>query len=276
LLKTLATDAKSLADNASTDLIKAAVSQKAKNAVDMALSAADAAKAAMAASSNKITAFAAAAATIAANIEAKAAARQPRSDRKAAAAESGEITADMAYGVPPATAVISLPAFSRCVNGYSVTGTGQGGGVPTMSQGTQTFTSMERDPYYLKGPTCVICNDPTQADKNGINRNLSGGWLHWRALPTASASRKPDNYESGDNYLGVHGHYEFFVARGQEMKVPKFAIFIMAAATQSDTAAGGAGGGAGGGASGGSAGTATAGRSFPIVFSDGTTGQILP
>src|ERR1700693_6085074 len=80
----------------------------------------------------------------------------------------------------------------------------------------KNFTEMEDDPYYKRGPGCVICKGHSLKDQYGINENLSGGWLRWRALPTAPPSRKPDNHEDGDTSLGVHGHYEFFVASGQE------------------------------------------------------------
>jgi hypothetical protein len=152
-----------------------------------------------------------------------------------------------------------------------------------MTEGTYSFSSMQTDPYYLRGPNCVICTDPEQIGRfftssklrYGVNRNLSGGWLHWRALPGASPLRKPDNFEPGDTPLGIHGHYEFFAARNQEMKVPKFALFIMAAATQSDTSTGGAAGG-GGGAGGGTSNAAggTTGRAIPLIDQSGAVSFI--
>lgn len=133
--------------------------------------------------------------------------------------------------------------YTRCINS---TTSGPGGG-PTLTQGTQSFVDMKPDPYYESGPACVICTkDRARADLYGINKVLSGGWLHWRALAGASLLRKPDTAQVGDISLGLHGHYEFFVSNSQEQekKVPGFGVFILAAATQSDTGAssGGAGG----------------------------------
>jgi hypothetical protein len=128
-----------------------------------------------------------------------------------------------------------ISAFDRYVNTYSISGG------PSLTQGTNTYTSMEPDPYYMQGPGCVICNDAP----GRINRALSGGWLHWRALPGAPPTHKPDNYKpETDVFLGIHGHYAFFVKSRDNLKnVPKFAMLILAAATQSDTGnAGGAGG----------------------------------
>jgi hypothetical protein len=124
-----------------------------------------------------------------------------------------------------------------------------------MTAGTETYTDMKPDPYYEQGPACVICKG--KKGTRYVNRNLTGNWLHWRALPGAS---RTDFYWPGDVPLGNYGHYELFVDHAQQEKVAKFALFVLAAATQSDTSGGGGGGGGastgGGGGGGGGHGVA--------------------
>jgi hypothetical protein len=108
-----------------------------------------------------------------------------------------------------------------------------------------------------RGKLCAICDDVV----GGINPVLQGKWLHWRALPGASALRRLDNNEPDDVSLGVHGHYEFFAERHSLWKVPKFALLVLGAATQTDTAASSASG-AGGSSSGGGSTTPKPNPSF--------------
>jgi hypothetical protein len=108
--------------------------------------------------------------------------------------------------------------YTRCVDSTTA---GPGGG-PTLIQGTKSFADMEPDPYYERGPACVICTkDRARADLYGINKVLSGGWLHWRGLAGASPLRKPDTAKIGDIPLGAHGHYEFFVSNSQDQERKK-------------------------------------------------------
>lgn len=73
--------------------------------------------------------------------------------------------------------------------------------------------------------------------------------LHWTRLPGATMNY--DSYQEGDTRLGIYGHYVLYAAAGQEREVPKFARFVLATATQSDTITTGGAGGGGGGAGGG-------------------------
>jgi len=194
-----------------------------------------------------------------------------------AAAATAKKAADTADALAKATAALllgnanspelSLPSFSRCVTSVAVTSG------PSMTQGNITYTNMRIDPYYTRGPVCVICTgDLKQADKwnENINENLTGGWLHWRALPNAPFSHLSDTYVDGDISLGIHDHYEFFVAQGQRItKMPQFGLFILAAATQSDTST--SGGGAAGAAV--AAGGGKTGAQTPVNIISG--GQAL-
>jgi hypothetical protein len=154
---------------------------------------------------------------------------------------------------------LSIPtSFSRCVTSF-----GQQGGAQ-ITAGSDSYSTMRPDPYYLQGPSCVLCLRYSRSlDKSVlvVNPDLQGQWLHWRALPGAA---KPDNYDPNDVYLGQYGHYLLFVAAGQEQKAAKFALFILAAATQSDTGGGAAGGaGSGGASAGGKAAAAEVGTPPP-------------
>jgi hypothetical protein len=139
-------------------------------------------------------------------------------------------------------------SFTRCANGASVSGSGKAPTI-TLSNGTKTETEMVPDPYYLRGPTCVLCIPPRGSkDKHlQINQRLMGHWLHWHALPGASGMR-PDTYMLGDVFLGIYGHYELYVDWRQQAKFPEFVVFILAASTQVDTAGASGTGSAGGNA----------------------------
>ena len=137
-------------------------------------------------------------------------------------------------------------SFESCI-----TSVGGGGSASTMTVGQDTFSDLVPDPYYVTGPTCLICRK-----RNGqyaVNDRIKGRWLHWRALPGAT---RPDNFAEGDIPLGRYGHYELFADRDHPEKFADFTIFAFAASTQSDSAisggsgGGGAGGGGGGGAKG--------------------------
>jgi hypothetical protein len=231
---------------------------------NVALAAAGALKAAQAASTAATTASAdvnTAATEI--TIAAKADAAKTAAAKAAAALLLFQQNTALAKGVTN----VSLPSFSRCITSVSETGGG-----PAMTQGTQTYSTMQVDEYYRRGPSCVICGE-----RKKVNTDLSGGWLHWRALPGAPESRKPDNYGPGDTSLGIHGHYEFFVAHGQGQKMPKFALFILAAATQSDTGSAGSAVAAGA-SSGGSGGGGGQGQGNPnplTLFGNGTNNQFI-
>jgi hypothetical protein len=143
--------------------------------------------------------------------------------------------------------VLTVDNFNHCITSYVMPGNG-----PQVQPGSDSYTTMRPDPYYLQRPSCVVCWRYSKLSREPfvyVNPDLKGRWLHWRALPGAT---KPDNYGPYDVSLGYYGHYELFAAAGQEQKAPKFALFALAAATQSDTG-GGAAGGAGGGAAGGAA-----------------------
>jgi hypothetical protein len=134
--------------------------------------------------------------------------------------------------------------FKSCVTSY---GGGQTG--PSMTYGSDSFSTMVPDSYYLRGPGCVLCRVPGER-KLHVNSRLKGQWLHWRSLPGASGARS-DTYVSGDQPIGSAGHYELFVDARQQDRLPDFAIFVLAAATQGDS--GGSAGGTSAGASGGAA-----------------------
>jgi hypothetical protein len=137
-----------------------------------------------------------------------------------------------------------------------------------MTEGSETYTNMEPDPYYEQGPACVICKDERicEGRKSCVNPALTGNWLHWRALAGAS---RPDYYRPGDVSLGNYGHYELFVDPDHQENVAKFALFVLAAATQSDTSggssAGGGGATSGGGSSGGGGGGGGGGAGSPLL-----------
>lgn len=166
-----------------------------------------------------------------------------------------------AAGGPP-SGMAYKSGFSRCVTSIAQPSTS---GI-TIQMGSDTYSTMTPDPYYLKRPSCVLCLAYSRAlDKSVlvVNPDLKGNWLHWRALPGASS---PDNYGSNDKFLGQYGHYELFAAAGQEEKVAKFVVFVLAAATQSDTGGGAAAGGGGTSAGGGGAkAAAVAPQAFPTV-----------
>ena len=128
--------------------------------------------------------------------------------------------------------------YTRCLT----TQTQTQGSQFSFTQGSDSTSSMVPDPYYLRGPTCVLCASPKGLI---VNWRLKGAWLHWRALPGASGARQ-DTYKVGDVPLGRFGHYELFVDPGQQSKFPEFVMFVLAASTQSDTSSAGSGGAGGG------------------------------
>jgi hypothetical protein len=130
-----------------------------------------------------------------------------------------------------------------------ITSAGGGGSAPTMTKGQDTYSDLVPDPYYLTGPTCLICRQ--RNGKYAVNDRIKGSWLRWRALPGAT---RLDNFAEGDIPLGRYGHYELFVDRDYPEKFVDFTIFAFAASTQSDSAVSGGSGGGGASGAGGSGG----------------------
>src|SRR5208282_1165045 len=58
------------------------------------------------------------------------------------------------HAAPPSTPtnLTLVTSFMRCA-----TGLGSSGGGPTITQGSQSVSSMVVDPYYLKVPLCILC-----------------------------------------------------------------------------------------------------------------------
>ena len=147
---------------------------------------------------------------------------------------------------PPPPAQFKYTAFTRCLTSWAQGGSGNA--TISTSAGTDTFSTMRPDPYYLQGPNCVLCSSRHYRRSNSleVNPRLKGGWLRWRALPGASGFR-PDTYEPGDISLGQFGHYELFIDRNQQEKLPVFVVFILAASTQTDSGTAGSTGASQGG-----------------------------
>jgi uncharacterized membrane protein YgcG len=135
-----------------------------------------------------------------------------------------------------------------------------------MTEGSHTHSKMMIDDYYMQEPACVICQK-TENSRLYVNSDLTGRWLRWRALPGAS---RPDYYHPGDVSLGNYGHYELFVDPAQQEKLAKFALFVLAAATQSDTSGGSS---AGGGASTSGGGGSRSGGGGPSSGGPGASSQ---
>jgi uncharacterized membrane protein YgcG len=134
--------------------------------------------------------------------------------------------------------------FSSCLTGYSP----QGSGI-TLSEGSDTFSILVPDEYYLKQPNCVLCGGNRTVNARLRNDHL-GNWLHWKGSLGAA---KADTYMPGDIFLGRYGKYELFVDHRQPEKFAQFSLFVLAASTDADATvtSGGSGGGGGGSAGGG-------------------------
>jgi hypothetical protein len=82
---------------------------------------------------------------------------------------------------------------------------------------------------------------------------------------TCNASDRTPSIE--DTYLGRYGHYDLFVAEGEQDRFVEFTLFILAASTQTDAATAAAAGGSSGAGK-------SAKATTPQPFIDVTSGQL--
>lgn len=122
-----------------------------------------------------------------------------------------------------------------------VPATGLSAGSASASAGTDSFSTVVPDEYFLTGPGCIVClKAGSHASTNSTvdlraNPLLKGRWLHWRGLAGAT---RADTYEPNDIYLGREGHYELFVDGRRPEAFVNFVAATLAAATQSPTSGG--------------------------------------
>jgi hypothetical protein len=173
----------------------------------------------------------------------------------------------------------SNQAYTSCVTGASPISNGKAM-VQTANGASQSSARLVPDEHYLKRPGCVVClrlEEGAYGKGNRvINETLRAGWLRWINL-SGAGNKEERSPAPHDVSMGVYGHHELFVAKGQTDKFVEFTMFVLAASTQTDATSptGGFGGGRngyGGGGGGDRGGTKAATQS--VVGPDGAISTI--